>query len=227
MAVFNGQAAGYDSWYTTPVGQFVDSVETALAFSLFQPAPGSLVLDAGCGTGNFCLKLARQGYRVTGVDLAEEMLAAAKVKAAASGLPIDFRLMDVTALTYPDCHFDAVFSMAMFEFIPDPGAAFRELFRVLRPGGLLFIGTINRDSRWGELYTSAEYRQNSVFKYATLKTRAELAALDPAHLIGSGECLFVPPGLDPEEYNPEKEAAYGVTERGGFIGLLWKKPEQP
>ena len=55
--------------------------------------------------------------------------------------------MDVYNLEFPDNHFDGVFSIA-FEFITQPGKAYSEMFRVLKPGAD-FIGTINRDSKWG------------------------------------------------------------------------------
>lgn len=53
MADFDKKAPEYDAWYKTQKGALVDALETECAFSLFTPAPGMRVLDAGCGTGNF------------------------------------------------------------------------------------------------------------------------------------------------------------------------------
>ena len=82
---FDEIASSYDGWYETPLGSFADEVEIALAFGLFEVRPGDLILDAGCGTGNFSLKLARKGARVVGVDISPDMLALAREKAAREG----------------------------------------------------------------------------------------------------------------------------------------------
>lgn len=51
MAFFDPVAPEYDKWYQTPIGRFLDEVETKLAFDLFTPRAGARVLDAGCGSG--------------------------------------------------------------------------------------------------------------------------------------------------------------------------------
>ena len=63
MAVFDKKADDYDRWYESKLGKFVDKVETELAFSLLNPFPNE-ILDMGCGTGNFSIKLAEKGCKV-------------------------------------------------------------------------------------------------------------------------------------------------------------------
>ncbi len=240
---FDEIASSYDSWYDTTLGSFADKVETALAFQLFKVRPGDLILDAGCGTGNFTLKLARKGAQVAGIDLSPEMLALARAKAAREGLLgekaerfpplkqgdrggwIAYTLMDIYRLDFPSDCFDGVVSMAAFEFIDEPQQAFAELVRVLKPGGALLIGTISRDSAWGARYMEQAKRTDSVFRRARFMTLEELEGLDRDNLEGSGECLFIGPDTPPEQITMEEERAHSCTgSRGGFIAALWRKP---
>jgi ubiquinone/menaquinone biosynthesis C-methylase UbiE len=108
-------------------------------------APGSSVLDVGCGSGASAIPAAinvgPQG-RVTGIDLAERLLAIARSKSVAQNLRnVDFQRADMTALGYPDASFDAVVSVFSIFFVTDMVAQVRELWRVLRPGGRLAITT--------------------------------------------------------------------------------------
>lgn len=95
--------------------------------------PGSTVLDAGCGTGQFALAFADLGCAVTAVDLAPEMLDRARAHAAARNLAVDWRLGDLAHFDVPDATFDAVHARASLQFTPDLAAALSELRRVLRP----------------------------------------------------------------------------------------------
>jgi ubiquinone/menaquinone biosynthesis C-methylase UbiE len=108
-------------------------------------APGSSVLDAGCGSGASAIPAAQrvgvQG-RVIGVDLAERLLAMARAKAEKLGLQnIEFRSSDMEALGFPDAAFDAVVCVFAIFFVPDMVKQVRELWRMVRPGGQLAITT--------------------------------------------------------------------------------------
>ncbi len=225
MAVFDKIAEEYDQWYETKLGKFVDDVETNLGFSLFRPKPGMHILDVGCGTGNFSIKLAEMGCKVIGIDISSEMLEIAKEKAKKRGLDIEFHVMDVYRLEFEDNTFDGVFSMAAFEFIEKPKKAYKEMYRVLKLNGQLLIGTIHKESHWGKMYLSKAYQENSVFKYAHFKSLEELKNLDLKHLEGSGECLFIPPDVSEENISLEKEKEFSNRERGGYICALWRKAE--
>lgn len=108
-------------------------------------APGSSVLDVGCGSGASAIPAAinvgPQG-RVIGIDLAERLLAIARSKSVAENLQnVAFHRADMTALSYEDASFDAVISVFSIFFVTDMIAEVRELWRVLRPGGKLAITT--------------------------------------------------------------------------------------
>lgn len=223
MTFFDKEANSYDEWYKTKFGNFVDKVETELAFKLFKPEKGMKILDIGCGTGNFSIKLAKEGCKVIGIDISEEMLKKARRKAQMMNLDIEFYKMDLYDLKFQDKSFDAVFSMAAFEFVKEPLKALDEMFRVAKDGAQILIGTISKDSKWGELYLSEEVQKNTVFKYADFKTLEDLKALRNDKLVDFGECLFIPPSANEEDITMENEIRLSQGERGGFICALWKK----
>lgn len=98
---------------------------------------GTNVLDVACGTGNVAIPLARMGCRVTGVDIAANLLVQARDRALIEGLSIDFDEGDAEQLPYSDASFDAVVTMFGAMFAPRPEHVVREFARVLKPGGLL------------------------------------------------------------------------------------------
>lgn len=223
LAIFDKEAINYDSWYSSKLGSFVDEVETSLAFRMFKAKEGMKILDIGCGTGNFSFKLAKMGCKVVGVDISDEMLSIAKEKAERDGIEIEFYNMDVYDLDFTDESFDAAFSMAAFESIREPERAINEIFRVVKEKGSILVGTINGESKWGELYRSEYFQKNSVFKYADFKNPEVFETIKPENLVKIGECLFIPPDSQEENINLEKEDELSRIERGGYICALWVK----
>ncbi len=102
------------------------------------------VLDIGTGPGFFAILLTEMGCRVTAADYTPAMLEEARRNAGPLAGRIDFRQMDAQALELPDGQFDAVVSRNLTWNLPDPEKAYREWFRVLKPGGRM----INFDADW-------------------------------------------------------------------------------
>jgi len=107
--------------------------------------PGARVLDVCCGSGASALPAAAavgpEGS-VTGVDIADNLLALARAKAQSLGLTnVEFRHGDVLALPVPDASFDAVVCVFGIFFVPDMPLAVRALWRAVRPGGVLAVTT--------------------------------------------------------------------------------------
>jgi 2-polyprenyl-6-hydroxyphenyl methylase / 3-demethylubiquinone-9 3-methyltransferase len=109
---------------------------------------GSRVLDVGCGGGLLAEALCRAGAQVTAVDLAPGMIEVARLHAAESGLKIDYRVADPQELAAASPgSFDVVTCMEMLEHVPQPAAMTATLAALTRPGGSLFVSTLNRNLR--------------------------------------------------------------------------------
>jgi ubiquinone/menaquinone biosynthesis C-methylase UbiE len=102
-------------------------------------APGSKILDVGCGTGFLSLLLARLGFEVTGIDLSSPMRAEAERKAKQMGLEITVAEGDAEAPGFPAESFDVVISRHLVWTLPDPARALAVWKRVLKPGGRVVI----------------------------------------------------------------------------------------
>ena len=145
------------------------------------PLAGRRVADVGCGGGLFAEGLARHGAQVTAIDLSSTMIKVARLHAAAEALSIDYRVSDVETLAVTQAaSFDVVCCMEMVEHVPQPAALLAQLACLLRPGGMLFMSTINRGPRaFLGAIVAAEYLLGLVPKgtheYAKFIRPAELA----------------------------------------------------
>ena len=112
------------------------------------------ILDVGTGTGFIALLLAEYGHKVTGVDVAEEMLAQARKKAKRQKLNAKFQYGDADELPFKDNVFDVVVNRHVFWTMADPEKAVAEWGRVLKPGGKLVIidGDWNHFSPWKKIW---------------------------------------------------------------------------
>lgn len=104
-----------------------------------RPAPGSALLDVGCGTGNVALAAAGRGIEATGVDPSPRLVDLARARAARERRDARFLVGEAGDLPLPDGSFDAVVSVFGVIFAPDPAAAAGEMLRVSRPGGTVAL----------------------------------------------------------------------------------------
>lgn len=108
---------------------------------------GARILDLGCGAGTNSLFLAKLGFRVTGVDLAERAIEAARERAARAKLKVDFQVADVLDLPFREAEFGGAIDIGCFHTLPfDKRARYAsELSRVLHPRRFLAISWVARE----------------------------------------------------------------------------------
>jgi 2-polyprenyl-6-hydroxyphenyl methylase / 3-demethylubiquinone-9 3-methyltransferase len=105
------------------------------------------VLDIGCGGGILCEPLARLGAAVVGADPSEDNIAIARRHAAQSGLAVDYRDTTAEALAQAGELFDVVLAMEVVEHVADVGLFVGLAATMVKPGGLLFVATLNRTAK--------------------------------------------------------------------------------
>ncbi|MBI5822963.1 MAG: bifunctional 2-polyprenyl-6-hydroxyphenol methylase/3-demethylubiquinol 3-O-methyltransferase UbiG [Chloroflexi bacterium] len=103
------------------------------------------ILDVGCGGGILTEALAKSGARVTGIDLSEASIEAARLHASVQGLNIDYRYENIEEVAKKHAgEFDVVTCMEMLEHVPEPNKTIAACSQLLKPGGHAFFSTINR-----------------------------------------------------------------------------------
>jgi ubiquinone/menaquinone biosynthesis C-methylase UbiE len=128
-------------------GDAYDRISQGIADSIehcvlrLDPKPGERILDLSTGTGWTSRAVARRGATVTGIDIATGLLEAARARAAAEGLPIDYQIGDAESLPFETGTFDAVISTVGVMFATRQEAAAAELARVVRRGGRIALTT--------------------------------------------------------------------------------------
>ena len=123
-----------------------------------QPLAGLRVLDVGCGGGLLSEAFSRLGAEVHGIDVVERNIEVARLHAASEGLNVRYSLTGAEPLAASDARFDIVLNMEVVEHVPDVDAFMTAVGRLVAPGGVLCVATINRTFRaWLLAIVGAEY----------------------------------------------------------------------
>lgn len=146
-----------------------------------QPFSGLRFLDIGCGGGLLAEPMARLGAEVIGADASETNIEIAKIHAAQSGLDIDYRATTSETLESKGETFDVVLNMEVVEHVADVDLYMKSCAAMVRPGGLMFVATINRTLKaYGMAIIGAEHilrwLPKGTHQYERLVTPRELEA---------------------------------------------------
>jgi 2-polyprenyl-6-hydroxyphenyl methylase / 3-demethylubiquinone-9 3-methyltransferase len=160
------------------------------------------VLDVGCGGGILSESLAKLEANVTAIDLADESLTVAKIHAEQNGLTIDYQKQTVEkhAQQHP-AKYDVITCMELLEHVPDPFSVIQACAKLLKPGGKLFLSTINRNHKakllliYGAEYIArlvpkGTHDFNRFIRPSELMAFVEQAKLDVEAIIGMEYLLF-------------------------------------
>ena len=146
------------------------------------PLAGLEVLDVGCGGGLLAEAMARQGARVVGLDLAGELIEVARLHAIEAGVTVEYRVESAEQHARAGVgRYDIVTCMEMLEHVPDPNAIVAELANLVRPGGHVFVSTLNRTPRaYAMAILGAEY----VLRLLPAGTHTYAKFIRPSELAG-------------------------------------------
>ncbi len=157
---------------------------------------GKQVVDVGCGGGILAEAMAGMGAQVTGIDLSEKAIKVAKLHLLESGLQVEYRLQSAESLAEERPQgYDLVTCMEMLEHVPDPASTVAACARLAKPGGWVFLSTINRNPK-SYLYAivGAEYILGLLprgthdwarfIKPSELAAHARQAGLEPVQITG-------------------------------------------
>ena len=120
---------------------------------------GKKVLDVGCGGGILSEAMAQRGADVTGIDMGEAPLNIAKLHALESGVTVKYQQIPVEQLADEmPAAFDIVTCLEMLEHVPDPASIIQACYKLVKPGGMVFFSTINRNPKaYAMAIIGAEY----------------------------------------------------------------------
>lgn len=140
------------------------------------------LIDVGCGGGILAEYMAKQGAKVTGIDMAADSLEVAKLHGLETGIKVDYQ--QITAEQMADNHsaeFDVVTCLEMLEHVPDPSSIIQACAKMVKPGGHVFFSTLNRNIK---SYLMAIIGAENIFGLVPKGTHEYKKFIKPAEMLG-------------------------------------------
>ncbi len=213
----------YERWRASALGRITERLEEDLIFKLTGPLEGRRLLDAGCGDGRLLALAAARGAKATGLDPDSAMLASARERARREGITARFLEGRIERLPFADGSFDIVLAVTVLSFVADAPLAFREMARVLRPGGRLVLGELGLFSSWAAIRRLRALFGSSLWRAARFLSARELAALTEKaglELVAlKGAVHYPPTALCARLFAPFEPFLEGLLFGAAFIAL--------
>lgn len=186
----------------------------------FDGYPEKKVLDVGCGVGNDLSRFCKGGSEVFGIDIAPHSIELAIRNFSQRELSGDFRVMNGEHMSFPDDSFDVVYCHTVLHFTPRPEKMIAEIERVLKPGGVAILMTVNRHSWLNVLHklmnVKIDHLDSPIFyKYTASEFRKMLDVFDDLQVI-------------PERFPVATKVHDGIKAKlfnTGFVGLYNALPK--
>jgi len=167
----------YIRWRASELGATTERLERDLILELVGEVSDRRVLDVGCGDGEFAVELATRGAIVTGIDASAAMIEAAEGRAKQHNANVTFQVAAAERLPFADEQFDLVTAITILCFVDDATPVFRELARVLRPGGRLVIGELGKWSTWAAARRVRAWLGSRLWRQGRFRRAKELRGL--------------------------------------------------
>jgi len=167
----------YAEWRASKIGAITEDLQRRLILALVGDVSDRRVLDVGCGDGDLAVELSCRGATVTGIDTSTDMIEAARARAKREGTDISFTVGEAARIPFaPEC-FDVVVAVTILCFVANAAPVFREIARVLRPGGSLVIGELGKWSQWAVARRIRAWLGSRLWRRGRFRTARELQLL--------------------------------------------------